>query len=97
VPRVAWRGPQPRVNQIEVATHNPPKSPPCPICKRPLPADAAQIPHRPFCSQRCRTIDLGSWLSGAYRVSRDIEEEDLDEGVSRHGLGDRDPDRQRHH
>jgi endogenous inhibitor of DNA gyrase (YacG/DUF329 family) len=38
--------------------------------------------HRPFCSQRCRTIDLGSWLTGAYRISRPVEEEDLDEGVS---------------
>jgi hypothetical protein len=23
---------------------------------------------RPFCSERCRTIDLGRWLSGGYRV-----------------------------
>ncbi|HYN07589.1 MAG TPA: DNA gyrase inhibitor YacG [Vicinamibacterales bacterium] len=23
---------------------------------------------RPFCSERCRTIDLGRWLSGRYRV-----------------------------
>jgi endogenous inhibitor of DNA gyrase (YacG/DUF329 family) len=34
---------------------------------------------RPFCSQRCRTIDLGSWLTGAYRLSREIQEDDLDE------------------
>jgi endogenous inhibitor of DNA gyrase (YacG/DUF329 family) len=60
-----------------------------------LPDPVGQVPHRPFCSQRCRTIDLGGWLTGAYRVSRAIEEEDLDEGVSRRGLGD--PDGNRHH
>jgi endogenous inhibitor of DNA gyrase (YacG/DUF329 family) len=54
----------------------------CPVCKRPLPEAAGPQAHRPFCSQRCRTIDLGSWLTGAYRISRPVEEEDLDEGVS---------------
>jgi uncharacterized protein len=33
----------------------------CPTCRRELPWDAA--PHRPFCSERCRLIDLGAWLS----------------------------------
>jgi endogenous inhibitor of DNA gyrase (YacG/DUF329 family) len=23
---------------------------------------------RPFCSERCKTLDLGHWLSGSYRV-----------------------------
>jgi endogenous inhibitor of DNA gyrase (YacG/DUF329 family) len=54
----------------------------CPVCKRPVPEAAEASSHRPFCSQRCRTIDLGSWLTGAYRISRPVEEEDLDEGVS---------------
>jgi hypothetical protein len=40
------------------------------------PADA--WPHRPFCSERCRSIDLGSWLDGAYRISTPASEEDLD-------------------
>jgi endogenous inhibitor of DNA gyrase (YacG/DUF329 family) len=35
-------------------------------------------PHRPFCSERCRSIDLGSWLDGAYRISAPVSEEDLD-------------------
>jgi hypothetical protein len=55
---------------------------PCPVCKRPVPEGAHLAAHRPFCSQRCRTIDLGSWLTGAYRISRPVEEEDLDEGLS---------------
>ena len=54
-----------------------PKAAPCPICKRPVPNDP-EAP-RPFCSQRCRTIDLGSWLTGSYRLSREVEEDDLDE------------------
>ena len=40
-------------------------------------------PCRPFCSQRCRMADLGSWLDSAYRISRPISEEDLDEGVAK--------------
>jgi endogenous inhibitor of DNA gyrase (YacG/DUF329 family) len=35
-------------------------------------------PYRPFCSERCRSIDLGSWLDGAYRISSPLSEEDLD-------------------
>jgi uncharacterized protein len=33
----------------------------CPTCGRELEWDAA--PYRPFCSERCRLIDLGAWLS----------------------------------
>jgi len=32
---------------------------------------------RPFCSKRCKTIDLGRWLSGEYRVAgRDVGDPD---------------------
>ncbi|MFT8243268.1 DNA gyrase inhibitor YacG [Roseomonas sp. BN140053] len=35
----------------------------CPICGRPV------VPqHRPFCSPRCRQVDLGRWLSGDYAI-----------------------------
>jgi hypothetical protein len=53
----------------------------CPICKRPVPAEAESAPCRPFCSPRCKTIDLGGWLTEAYRISRPLAEEDLDEGA----------------
>jgi len=33
----------------------------CPTCERELDWDSA--PSRPFCSERCRLIDLGAWLS----------------------------------
>ncbi|HQT67954.1 MAG: DNA gyrase inhibitor YacG [Rhodospirillales bacterium 20-60-12] len=35
----------------------------CPICRKPsLPA------HKPFCSARCRQIDLGRWFTEDYRL-----------------------------
>jgi len=33
----------------------------CPTCKREI--DWSASPFRPFCSERCRLIDLGAWLS----------------------------------
>jgi endogenous inhibitor of DNA gyrase (YacG/DUF329 family) len=38
----------------------------------------ADAPYRPFCSPRCKSIDLGSWLGGEYRISRPLAEEELD-------------------
>lgn len=38
----------------------------CPICKKETEWDGN--PFRPFCSERCRLIDLGAWSSGDYRV-----------------------------
>jgi uncharacterized protein len=57
----------------------------CPICKRPITPEAASGVNRPFCSARCKTIDLGGWLAEAYRIGRPLAEEDLDEGVPREG------------
>jgi len=37
----------------------------CPICGRPVPLGD---PEFPFCSPRCRLIDLGNWASEAYRI-----------------------------
>ena len=39
----------------------------CPICRKPLAPRAANRA-LPFCSERCRLLDLGTWLAGAYRV-----------------------------
>jgi endogenous inhibitor of DNA gyrase (YacG/DUF329 family) len=38
----------------------------CPICDAPAKAREAN-PSFPFCSARCKTIDLGKWLSEEYR------------------------------
>ncbi|HEX7597535.1 MAG TPA: DNA gyrase inhibitor YacG [Polyangia bacterium] len=59
--------------------------PRCPICKRSIPPDAASSPFRPFCSERCRLTDLGSWLNGAYKISRPISEEEMDQGLGQDG------------
>lgn len=39
----------------------------CPTCGRYVPFDA-RSPFRPFCSERCRTRDLGAWASESYRI-----------------------------
>ena len=38
----------------------------CPTCNRPVEWD--DNPFRPFCSERCKLIDLGRWVSEEYRV-----------------------------
>lgn len=40
---------------------------PCPTCKAPA-APRPQNRAFPFCSPRCRAIDLGKWFTGAYAV-----------------------------
>ena len=46
----------------------------CPICRKVVPTDSAEVP---FCSERCRTIDLGKWASGDYKISSPILDPDL--------------------
>ena len=47
----------------------------CPICKKTVKSTNADFP---FCSPRCRTIDLGKWASGGYVVpSTASDEEEL--------------------
>ncbi len=46
----------------------------CPICKNEI--DASQDNRfRPFCSERCQLIDLGSWAGERYRVPAESQEE----------------------
>ena len=42
----------------------------CPQCQRAFDWDPAS-PWRPFCSERCRLIDLGDWLSEGHRIAGD--------------------------
>ena len=53
----------------------------CPICAKTFTADQTEAP--PFCSERCRTIDLGRWLGEHYSVPvvPDPDGPDLDEPV----------------
>jgi endogenous inhibitor of DNA gyrase (YacG/DUF329 family) len=60
----------------------------CPLCNREF--DPATSPALPFCSERCRTIDLGRWLGEAYQlpVVPDPEADELpDEASSTNGDG----------
>ena len=50
----------------------------CPICGKPVEFFAE--PLGPFCSDRCKMIDLGNWLSEAYRIPVSSREEGAPEG-----------------
>ena len=55
----------------------------CPYCRREMEIGSLdELPHMPFCSQRCLMADLNGWLSGHYVISRPIEEGDLGEAAS---------------
>jgi len=42
----------------------------CPICGQVMQGqDASEWPAFPFCSPRCRTIDLGRWLGEGYGIA----------------------------
>lgn len=49
----------------------------CPTCKEPTRKSAESFP---FCSERCRLVDLGKWFRGDYKVSRPVEaDEELED------------------
>jgi uncharacterized protein len=53
----------------------------CPTCGK-----ASHVKFRPFCSQRCKDLDLSRWLNEEYRVP--VVEEDPLEDELEDGLGD---------
>jgi uncharacterized protein len=46
----------------------------CPTCRREI--DWNESPFRPFCSERCRLIDLGAWLSEQRAIPGDAAPSD---------------------
>jgi endogenous inhibitor of DNA gyrase (YacG/DUF329 family) len=52
-----------------------PRKVPCPTCGEPS-VYAPSNPWRPFCSERCRSVDLGAWASESYRVPSPPEPSD---------------------
>ena len=48
----------------------------CPICGREMRGELAELPYLPFCSRRCRQIDLGRWLGEEYRIPSGEPEDD---------------------
>ena len=54
----------------------------CPICKKPT--DSKKEVDFPFCSERCRMLDLGAWSAEKYVVSDPIfDEEEIPEADRR--------------
>jgi hypothetical protein len=45
----------------------------CPICGKP-----ATEASKPFCSERCRDVDLNRWLSDSYRIPAKDDDEDAE-------------------
>jgi len=55
----------------------PKKTPRCPQCGKPRVMD-----FRPFCSSRCRDVDLGKWMNGSYAIPAvEADEEFPDEDI----------------
>jgi len=51
---------------------------PCPNCKKEI--EWKDNPWRPFCSERCKLIDLGEWASDKYKIAGEpTSEEDPEE------------------
>jgi endogenous inhibitor of DNA gyrase (YacG/DUF329 family) len=49
---------------------------PCPTCKKS--GDWFATPWSPFCSERCKLIDLGKWLGGEQVISQPLRPEHLE-------------------
>jgi len=61
----------------------------CPTCGREIEWATAQS--RPFCSERCRLIDLGAWFSEQRAIAGDSAAADTDEAAARPAVA-QDPD-----
>jgi endogenous inhibitor of DNA gyrase (YacG/DUF329 family) len=56
------------------------RAPTCPICDRELlPASITESPVFPFCSLRCKQVDLLRWCNGEYAVVDRLTADDLAE------------------
>jgi len=49
----------------------------CPRCKTEV--QWKNNPHRPFCSERCRLIDLGAWATEKYKIPAEEQGVDADD------------------
>jgi uncharacterized protein len=57
--------------------------PTCPICEKPLAAEvASKSPTFPFCSERCRQIDLLRWSKGQYRIVEPLNPREIEQETS---------------
>lgn len=66
----------------------------CPICRKPT--ESQNNSDFPFCSERCRLLDLGNWASEKYKISSPVfdeseledENRDLPQSRSEHDDGE---------
>ena len=82
-----WQdGPPRRWGRLGRDRMRPPK---CPICDGDVTAKPGVAPF-PFCSPRCKLVDLGNWIDGRYVVRGDADSDrDEDEaGPPRHAAVD---------
>jgi len=66
----------------------------CPTCKTIV---LRSDEHFPFCSDRCRLIDLGKWASGGYRISSPVLDPELLEEVEQRPQSKPDEDERERH
>ena len=66
----------------------------CPTCRTLV---TAKDEYFPFCSDRCRIIDLGKWASGAYRISSPILDPEVLEGLENNPRPRQDDDEHERH
>lgn len=66
----------------------------CPTCKSIV---LRSDEHFPFCSDRCRLIDLGKWASGGYRINSPVLDPELLEEAEQLPQSKSDPDEHKRH
>jgi endogenous inhibitor of DNA gyrase (YacG/DUF329 family) len=50
----------------------------CPVCQRVLEGQSPrEWPQFPFCSPKCKLVDLGRWLGEQYRIASDPDDEEV--------------------
>lgn len=54
---------------------------PCPTCKKPA-EFSPENAFRPFCSRRCKLIDLGLWASEQYAIPADAKSDSLPDDLT---------------
>ena len=60
----------------------------CPICRKIV---LRKEPEFPFCSERCRLVDLGKWASGGYVISTPVTDPEMLESVGSSSEPDSNP------
>jgi endogenous inhibitor of DNA gyrase (YacG/DUF329 family) len=55
----------------------------CPVCRKTVRAPRKKGPEEaeffPFCSRRCKLVDLGAWLDAEYKITSDLKSQNSTE------------------